>query len=104
MRGPDLLGKPFRADQGSASRHGPGEIASAPSLIGIAARCSRIFSQVSLGLRASEATEEVRSAQFPRAESELDAEMVAIAGAIINQRTGAFDPNEYPDRKKPCPS
>jgi hypothetical protein len=45
VRGPDYLGKPFRADQGSASRHDPGQVASAPSLIGIVARCSRRFSQ-----------------------------------------------------------
>jgi DNA end-binding protein Ku len=42
--------------------------------------------------------EEVRPVQFLSAEGELDAEMVAIAGAIIKQRTGAFDPNEYRDR------
>jgi hypothetical protein len=32
------------------------------------------------------------------AEGELDAEMVAIAGAIIKQRTGTFDPSTYQDR------
>ena len=31
--------------------------------------------------------------QFPATESDLDPEMVAIAGAIIRQRTGKF---EYP--------
>src|SRR3984893_7121060 len=30
--------------------------------------------------------------------SDLDAEMVAIAGAIIRQRTGNFDPSTYHDR------
>ena len=39
------------------------------------------------------AAEEVRAAQFGSAEGELDAEMVAIAGAIITQRTGNFDPS-----------
>jgi DNA end-binding protein Ku len=32
------------------------------------------------------------------AEGDLDAEMVAIAGAIIRQRTGHFDPSTYRDR------
>jgi DNA end-binding protein Ku len=32
------------------------------------------------------------------AEGELDAEMVAIAKAIIAQRTGSFDPTTYRDR------
>ena len=44
------------------------------------------------------AAEEVRAAQFGTAESDLDAEMVAIAGAIIKQRTSAFDPRDYRDR------
>ena len=44
------------------------------------------------------AAEEVRAAQFGTAEGELDAEMVAIAGAIIKQRTSAFDPGDYRDR------
>jgi non-homologous end joining protein Ku len=35
---------------------------------------------------------EVRPAQFGSAEGDLDTEMVAIAGAIIRQRTGRFDP------------
>ena len=42
--------------------------------------------------------EEVRAAQFGIAEGELDAEMVAIAKAIIAQRTGTFDPTTYRDR------
>jgi DNA end-binding protein Ku len=41
---------------------------------------------------------EVRAPQFGSAESDLDAEMVAIAGAIIRQRTGNFDPSTYHDR------
>jgi DNA end-binding protein Ku len=44
------------------------------------------------------AAEEVRTAQFGTAEGELDAEMVAIAGAIIKQRTSAFDPGDHRDR------
>jgi DNA end-binding protein Ku len=44
------------------------------------------------------AAEEVRAAQFGMAEGELDAEMVAIAKAIIAQRTGSFDPTTYQDR------
>ena len=41
---------------------------------------------------------EVRAPQFGSAEGDLDAEMVAIAGAIIRQRTGNFDPSAYRDR------
>ena len=44
------------------------------------------------------AADEVRASQFGSAEGELDAEMVAIAGAIIGQRTGTFDPSTYRDR------
>jgi DNA end-binding protein Ku len=44
------------------------------------------------------AAEEVRASPFVMAESGLDAEMVAIAGAIIKQRTGTFDPSTYRDR------
>src|SRR6201987_1626292 len=44
------------------------------------------------------AADEVRAPQFGSAEGELDAEMVAIAGAIIRQRTGQFDPSAYRDR------
>src|SRR4051794_96775 len=40
---------------------------------------------------------EVRAPQFSSAEGDLDAEMVAIAGAIIRQRTGNFDPSTYRD-------
>jgi DNA end-binding protein Ku len=41
---------------------------------------------------------EVRAPQFGSAEGDLDAEMVAIAGTIIRQRTGHFDPSTYRDR------
>src|SRR5438105_8683205 len=41
---------------------------------------------------------EGRAQQFGRAECDLDAEMVAIAGAIIRQRTGQFDPSAHRDR------
>jgi DNA end-binding protein Ku len=44
------------------------------------------------------AAEEVQPAQFGIAGGELDAEMVAIAKAIIAQRTGDFDPTTYQDR------
>jgi DNA end-binding protein Ku len=44
------------------------------------------------------AADEVRAAQFPSAEGELDPEMVAIARAIIAQRTDEFDPTTYRDR------
>src|SRR3954470_9727670 len=40
---------------------------------------------------------EVRAPQFGGAEGDLDAEMVAIAGTIIRQRTGNFDPSTYRD-------
>src|SRR6202521_2734483 len=44
------------------------------------------------------AADEVRASQFASAESDLDAEMVAIAGAIIKRRTGKCDPSTYRDR------
>ena len=44
------------------------------------------------------AADEVRASQFSSAEAELDAEMGAIAGAIIKQHIGKFDPNTYQDR------
>jgi DNA end-binding protein Ku len=44
------------------------------------------------------AAAEVRASQFGGAEGDLDAEMVAIAGAIIKQRAGKFDPSTYRDR------
>jgi DNA end-binding protein Ku len=44
------------------------------------------------------AANEVRASQFDATEGDLDAEMVAIARAIIAQRTGNFDPRTYRDR------
>jgi DNA end-binding protein Ku len=44
------------------------------------------------------AAAEVRASQFGNADGDLDAEMVAIGGAIVRQRTGAFDPATYRDR------
>jgi DNA end-binding protein Ku len=44
------------------------------------------------------APDEVRASQFGNAEGDLDAEMVAIAGAIVRQRTGDFDPSTFRDR------
>ena len=44
------------------------------------------------------AAAEVRPPQFGSAEGDLDAEMVAIASAIIRQRIGHFDPSTYRDR------
>jgi DNA end-binding protein Ku len=44
------------------------------------------------------AADEVRAAQFPSAEGDLDPEMVAIAKSIIAQRIEKFDPNTYRDR------
>src|SRR5271155_2738485 len=51
-----------------------------------------------MALFALRAADEVRAPQFGSAEGDLDAEMVAIAGAIIRQRTGNFDPSTYRDR------
>ena len=44
------------------------------------------------------AAEEVRAPQFGDTEGDFDAEMVAIARAIIRQRTGTFDPSTHRDR------
>jgi DNA end-binding protein Ku len=44
------------------------------------------------------AADEVPALQFASTEVDLDAEMVAIAGAIIKQRTGIFDSSTYRDR------
>jgi DNA end-binding protein Ku len=44
------------------------------------------------------ATDEVRTPQFGSAEGDLDPEIVAIAAAIIRQRTGKFDPSTFRDR------
>jgi hypothetical protein len=41
---------------------------------------------------------EVRAPQFGSIQGDLDAEMVAIAGTIIRQRTGNFDPSVCRDR------
>src|ERR1700720_1794347 len=41
---------------------------------------------------------EVRVPQFGSTEGDLEAEMVAIAGAIIRQRTGNFDPSRMRGR------
>ena len=41
------------------------------------------------------AAAEVRASQFGSANGDLDAEMVAIAGAIVRQRTGKFDPSTF---------
>jgi DNA end-binding protein Ku len=41
---------------------------------------------------------EVRTPQFGSTEGDLDPEMVAIAGAIVRQRSGNFDPGIYRDR------
>src|SRR5215471_18831120 len=51
-----------------------------------------------MGLFTLRAADEVRAAQFPSAEGEVDTEMVAIAKAILAQRTGTFDPNAHKDR------
>jgi DNA end-binding protein Ku len=44
------------------------------------------------------AADEVRPAQFGSPAGDLDADMVAIASAIISQRTGTFDPSTHRDR------
>ena len=44
------------------------------------------------------ATDEVRPAQFGSAAGDLDADMVAIASAIVRQRAGTFDPSAHRDR------
>jgi DNA end-binding protein Ku len=51
-----------------------------------------------MGLFTLRAAGEVRAPQFGSAEGDLDAEMVAIAGTIIRQRIGNFDPSTYRDR------
>ena len=55
-------------------------------------------SGIGMALFTLRAASDVRAPQFGSAEGELDAEMVAIAGAIIRQRTGHFDPSTYHDR------
>jgi DNA end-binding protein Ku len=44
------------------------------------------------------AADEVRAPQFGKANGAIDAEMLAIARAIIEQRTGKFDPSRFRDR------
>jgi DNA end-binding protein Ku len=44
------------------------------------------------------AADEVRAAQFGDNKGDVDAEMVAIARAIIRQRTGTFDASTHRDR------
>src|ERR1700731_4176429 len=64
-------------------------------------RCSGLVLEPSgngMALFTLRAASDVRAPQFGSAEGELDAEMVAIAGAIIRQRTGNFDPSSYRDR------
>ena len=55
-------------------------------------------SGIGMALFTLRAASDVRAPQFGSAEGDLDAEMVAIAGAIIRQRTGHFDPSTYGDR------
>jgi DNA end-binding protein Ku len=52
----------------------------------------------SMALFTLRAAEQVRAAQFASPEGVLDAEMIAIAGAIIKKRNGIFDPRTYRDR------
>src|SRR5258708_37960203 len=42
--------------------------------------------------------DEVRPAEFPADEGELDPDMVAIATTIIKRRAGTFDPTAFRDR------
>ena len=51
-----------------------------------------------LALITLRAAEEVRAAEFGSFEGELDAEAVAIAGMIIQRKTGSFDPSIFRDR------
>jgi len=51
-----------------------------------------------LALFTLRAADEVRAPQFGDNAGDLDAEMVAIAGAIIKQRAGRFDPSTHRDR------
>jgi DNA end-binding protein Ku len=44
------------------------------------------------------AADEVRASEFGSADGNVDPEMIAIAGAIIKQRTGQFDASTYRDR------
>jgi DNA end-binding protein Ku len=51
-----------------------------------------------LALITLRAAEEVRAAQFDGFGGELDPEAVAIAGMIIQRKTGSFDPSTFRDR------
>ena len=51
-----------------------------------------------MALFALRSADEVRAPQLSSVDGDLDAEMVAIARAIIEQRTGTFDPKTYRDR------
>jgi DNA end-binding protein Ku len=53
---------------------------------------------IAMALFTLRAADEVRAAQFGGIKRDLDAEMVAIARAIIGQRTESFDPTAYRDR------
>src|SRR5437764_7914305 len=55
-------------------------------------------SGIGMALFTLRAASDVRAPEFGNVEGDLDAEMVAIAGAIIRQRTGHFDPSTYRDR------
>jgi len=55
---------------------------------------------IGMALFTLRAADEVRPAQLGSAEGDLDAEMVAIARAIIRPRTGTFDPGTYRDRSQ----
>jgi DNA end-binding protein Ku len=44
------------------------------------------------------AADEVRAPQFSEANTAIDAEMLAIAGTIIDKRTGSFDASKFRDR------
>src|SRR5436305_5185460 len=51
-----------------------------------------------LALITLRAAEEVRASEFGSFGGELDAEAVAIAGMIIERKTGSFDPSTFRDR------
>ena len=51
-----------------------------------------------LALITLRAAQEVRAAEFDGFEGELDAEALAIAGMIIQRKTGSFDPSIFRDR------
>jgi DNA end-binding protein Ku len=51
-----------------------------------------------LALVTLRSAEEVRAADFPQYDNELDEEAVAIAAMIINRKAGMFDPSTFQDR------